>query len=177
MHCLNQGLMISECSCELHAKFCQQRNPWYIFTLLTPFCFRLTLHEHCSMGNYRGTPTSVPAQHKSTHRNKMFFKCQTVENLTVLTSIVKANNSTLANTGHYHTGLFQQLFLLLAKESEMAVMSGIHHLNSAWKPTTCEYRQVLFEHHHTAGLVFGTLSSLHVAVLIALYNSLKTGCS
>lgn len=54
-------------------------------------------------------------------------------------SIVKANSPALVNTGHYYTGLSQQLFLLLAKTSEMAAMSGIHHLNSAWEATMCEY--------------------------------------
>lgn len=79
-------------------------------------------------------------------------------------SIVKANSPALVNTGHYYTGLSQQLFLLLAKKSEMAAMSGIHHLNSAWEATMCEYWCVLFEDYKTAGLEFGTLSSLLVAV-------------
>lgn len=91
-------------------------------------------------------------------------------------SIVKANSPILVNTGHYYTGLSQQLFLLLAKESEMAVMSGIRHLNSAWKATMCEYWHILFEHYHTAGLAFGTLSSLHVAVPSITFSSSSEQC-
>lgn len=85
---------------------------------------------------------------------KCFSNSRKWKILTVLMSIVKANSSTLVKTGHYYTGLFQELVLLLAKESEMAVMSGIQHLNSARKPAMGEYQQVLFEHHHSAGPVW-----------------------
>lgn len=165
--------MISQWSCKISAKFCHQRNLRCIFTVLIPFCSCWHLTWGITGAHLYQFQCSIEAQ---TGKKKIFSNARQWKMLTVLKSIVKANFPILVNTGRYYTGLSQQLFLLLAKDSEMAVVSGIHHLNSVWKATMCEYWHILFEHYHTAGLVFETLSSLNLAVPSITCSSLSEQC-